>query len=121
MAPSLCSHQPTHQSAIMAQLEPNSWSTIGGSGFIIRLRDAGNAGLMGVRGSLEDEREREGGKRGLQSKTPTFNTFLSLEFWDVGVGIRQFFITFLKNQQSTLPLLPEEGNVSGNKQGWASI
>lgn len=54
-APSLCSHQPTHQSAIMAQPEPNSWSTIGGSGFIIRLRDAGNTGLKGVKGSLEDE------------------------------------------------------------------
>lgn len=79
MAPSLCSHQPTHQSAIMAQLEPNSWSTIGGSGFIIRLRDAGNAGLMGVRGSLEDERERERGKKkgGFKVKPPTFNTFLS--------------------------------------------
>lgn len=47
-APSLCSHQLTHQSVIMAKLVPNSWTTIGESGFIIRLRGAGNWGLRGL-------------------------------------------------------------------------
>lgn len=63
-APSLCSHQPTHQSMIMAQLVPNSWTTIGESGFIIRLRGAGNTGLGGVRGSLEKKgREKKGASK----------------------------------------------------------
>lgn len=55
-APSLCSHQLTHQSVIMAQLVPNSWTTIGESGFIIRLRGAGNWGLEGAGGSVEENK-----------------------------------------------------------------
>lgn len=43
----LCSHHLTHQSMIMAQLVPNSWTVIGESGFVIRLRGAGNCGLWG--------------------------------------------------------------------------
>lgn len=101
----------------MAQLVPNSWTTIGESGFIIRLRGAGNTGLGGVRGSLE-KKGRE--KKGLQSKTPTSNTFLTLEgvFFFLGGGCcLTVFSNFPKPTiQQALPLYPVNGQVWRGKQ-----